>query len=236
MDFRLLAAIVVVFLAIVGSAFFAYRASSLKSQLAQVRIDAEKQHNELQSQIGIANTKARESANQLAALKAKADKAQVEAANSLTQSEQLSGQVGALQTQLANARNDFATAKASAQKASAELAKLKTQLQNQPSAAAPVADKVSQVPVVAGKELPLKVTLKKAPLGNGNALTFQNSSTASLPMVAKFSNVTGSREYNLTLEAGGTKELGWLGDWLLASGDKIELKSVGYQTMVKTVP
>jgi hypothetical protein len=243
-DLASIIVIIVVFLAAGGAAFFGYRASSLKSQLMQARSDVQKQRAALQSQIAAANAKVRESVDQLAPLQSQVDQARAEAANARANAEQLSGQITEFQTRLEQARQESDAAKVNAEKASAEVTQLKAQLKEQTSSAVSAPDQLAQPKSsTAGRseaaglgQLPMNVAIKKAPIGNGNALSFQNTSAGSLSLTVKFSNQTGSREYYVKLEPGTAKELGWVGDWLLASGDRIELSAAGYDVIVKTVP
>jgi hypothetical protein len=243
-DLSSLIVIVVVLVAVGVAVFFSYRSSSLKTQLNQAQSELQKQRTQSESEINAATAKARESSDQLVALKSQVDLAKAEAASAKANAESASNQIADLQMQRDEARRQAADAKVNAEKALAEAAKLKEQLQNQPPAAMPGSDKPAQTETTgpakpeAGslKPLPLSVAITKAPLGNGNALALKNTSTGGLALTVKFSNTNGSREYELKLAQGAAKEMGWLGDWVLVSGDRIEIKSAGYETIVKTVP
>jgi colicin import membrane protein len=239
--------IVVVLLAIAVAIFFAFRSSSLNSQLTQARDDARKQDVQLQSQIDAAAAKVRELTNQLARVQSEADQAKTEAASAKANAAKASSQVAELQTQLDQARRQAAEAKANAEKAAAEAAKLKAELEAQAQrarSAAPTQDKPAPAdpparvkPEASGlKPLPLNVTFRKAPMLDGKALALQNTSTASLSLTVKFSNAAASKEFKVKLEPGAAREMGWLGDWVLVAGDKVEIKSAGYETLVKTAP
>jgi hypothetical protein len=233
--------IVVVLLAIVVTGFFVYRNSTLKSQLTQAQNDARKQSIELQSQVDAANGKARASADQVVQLQSQADQTKAEAASAKANAEKASSQAAELQAQLVQARREAAEAKANADKASAEAAKLKAQLQAQaapaPDKPAPAAKPAPVKPEVSSlKPLPLNASFKKAPMLDSNALALENTSAASLSLTVRFSNPTASKEFQVTLEPGAVKEMGWLGAWVLAAGDKVEIKSAGYETIVKMAP
>jgi hypothetical protein len=87
-----------------------------------------------------------------------------------------------------------------------------------------------------GKPLPISATFKKAPMLDGIALALQNTSSETLPLTVRFSNRGGSKAYEVRLEPHTVKEVGWLGDWVLAPGDKVEVRGLGYQPIVKTAP
>jgi flagellar biosynthesis GTPase FlhF len=241
-DLSSLIVIVVVLLTIGVAVFFANRGSTLKSQLKLAQEDANKQTVQLQSQIDAAAAKVREATDQLPQLQSQADQARAEAATAKASAEKASRQTAELQVQLDQARREAADAKAKAEKNSAEAAKLRAQLEAQVTAPPP--DKPAQAEQPAPvkpeasnlKQLPLNVAFKKAPMLDNNALAIQNTSTAGLSLTVRFSNPAASKEFQVALEPGAAKEIGWLGAWVLASGDKIEIKSAGYETIVKTAP
>jgi predicted ribosome-associated RNA-binding protein Tma20 len=86
------------------------------------------------------------------------------------------------------------------------------------------------------KQLPLNASFKKAMMLDGNALALENTSTSSLSLTVRFSNRSGSKEFQVKLDPGAVKEMGWLGAWVLAPGDKVEIESPGYESIVKTAP
>lgn len=243
-DLASLIVVIVVVLAVGVAAFFVYRGSSLKSQLRQARNDVQQQRARLQLRIDSAAAKARESAGQVARLQSELDLAKTAAASASANAEQASNRVAELQTQLTQAKGHAAEAEANAKKASAEVAKLKSLLQTRVQAEAPAMQEPAQAespaplqPAASGlKRLPLDVSFQKAPMLDGNALALKNTSSAILSVTLRFSNRSESKEIPVTLDPGAVKELGWLGDWVLASGDKVEIRSAGYQAIVKRAP
>jgi len=228
--------------AVAVTGFFIYRGGALKSELVRARGDAEKERAELQAQIKAASTKAREAADQTAQLQAQVDLAKAETA---TAKANASSQLNQLQLQLDQSKRQAVESQGKVQKLSTELAGLRAQLQDPAPAPAPTPVKVSTpapAPAAVTPEpaslarLPLNVSFKKAPLGENNALALQNTSNNSLSLAVKFSNTSESKEVQLKLDPGASREIGWLGAWVLAPGDKVEIKSVGYAAIVRTAP
>lgn len=248
-DISSLIVIGVVVLAVIAAAFFVYRGSMLKAELVQAREDTQKQHTEMQSQIDAANSKVRESAGQLTQLQAQVGSAKAEAASAKANAEKASRQVAALKTELEQANHQTALANANAKRAAAEAARWRAQLQAQtraqaqpqPATPAPAkpAPPTPPAPVKHAaptlKPLPLSVTFKEDPQFQGVTLALQNTSTASLSLTVRLAS-PGSKATVVQLKPDAAQEIPWLGDRLLASGDKIEIQSAGYAPVVKTAP
>jgi len=235
---------------IVVAAFFVYHSILLQSQLTQAKNDGvqlQSQLDQTRGEIGKAQATARDASDQATKLQTQLDQDKGDVADAKANADKASGEVAQLRAQLERANSEAAAAKTVAQKASGEIAKLKAQLlapQPKPTAAepAPVTVKPSlatskEMPVSA-KEMPVSVSFRKALVGDGNAVVLQNTSTNSLPVNVRFTDPTATRtkEFRLALDAGATKELGSLGAWILTTGDKIEIESVNYDTIVKTAP
>jgi flagellar biosynthesis GTPase FlhF len=241
-DVSSLIVIVVVVLAIGVAGFAVFRGNTLKSELTK----AQKQATELKAQADDAHAKARASTDQAAQLQSLADQAKADAATAKAAADKAATQAAELKTQVEQARRQAADAKAAEQKAAAELAKLQAQLQAQAQALAqaptPTTSKPADPTAVAKpvasslKPLPVKASFKKAPMLEGNALVIESTSATSMSLIVRFSNRTASKDFPVTLEPGAVKEMGWLGAWVLASGDKVEIISAGYETLVKTAP
>ncbi len=234
---------------LIVAAFFIYRSIALQSQLTQTRdekVQLQSRLDTVQAEVGNAEAKARESADQAAKLQSQVDQAKAEVTSAKADAEKASGDVTELQTQLVLARRQAADSKANAEKAMAKVAQLQAQAQTQ--AATPAPDKPAQIAQPAQakpagstagsslKPMPLIASFKKSMMLDRTALAIQNTSTANLAVTVKFSNSTSSKEFQVTLEPGAVQEMGWLGLWILASGDKAEIKSAGYETIVKTLP
>jgi hypothetical protein len=176
------------------------------------------------------------------------DQAKADVASAKAGAEKASGEVAGLRTQLDQAKRQAAEAKAGADKTAAQVTQLQAQLAALARAQAQAATPEPAKPAEAGqtapvkpavsslKKMPLNASFKKAPMLDGNALLIQNTSTASLSLTVKFSNPSGSKEFPVTLEPGAVKEMGWLGAWVLAAGDKVEITSPGCDTIQKTAP
>jgi hypothetical protein len=228
--------------------FFIFRAISAQSQLKQVRNDntlLQSQLDQGKGELGKAQATAQEASDEAARLKAQFAQAQGEAANAKANADKASSQVITLQAQLEQARRDAAAATAKAEKAAAEVAKLQAQAQAQmraqpqaqPKPAA--ADLAPVKPTAANaKPMPLSVSFQKPVVGEGKAVVLQNTSSDTLLVNVKFTdrNSTASQVYHLALDGGGAKELGALGAWRLASGDKIEIESADYAPIVAYSP
>jgi len=239
-DLGSLIVIGVVVVAVAVTGFFIYRGGALKSELVRARGDAEKERAELQAQIKVASTKAREAADQTTQLQTQVDLAKAETA---TAKANASSQLNQLQLQLDQSKRQAAESQGKLQKLSTELAGLRAQLQDpaptpapvKVTAPAPAPAAVTPEPASLAR-LPLNVSFKKAPLGENNALALQNTSNNSLSLAVKFSNTSDSKEVQVKLDPGASREIGWLGAWVLASGDKVEIKSAGYAAIVRTAP
>jgi hypothetical protein len=245
-DLASLIVIGVVVVAVAVTGFSIYRGGALKSELVRARGDADRERAELQSQIKTASAKIREAAEQTTQMQAQVDVAKTEAA---TAKANAASQVNQLQLQLDQSKRQTVEANSKVQRLSTELASLRTQLQESsvsPSPApAPAPAKVQPAPAPAAAvnpepanlaRLPLNVSFKKAPLGDSNALALQNTSNSSLALAVKFSNPSESKEVQVKLDPGASREIGWLGAWVLAPGDKVEIKSAGYAAIVRTAP
>jgi hypothetical protein len=231
----------------VVAAFFIYRTVAMQSQVTKARNESTQlrsQVGNLQTDLKQAQDKTKESSDLAAQLQAQANKAQADVASAKASAEKASGEAANLRTQLDQAKRQAADAKASADKVSAQLAKLQAQIQAQaqtqaqtPTEAKPPAQPAPVKPVVSNlKPMPLSASFKKAQMLDGNALTVQNTSTASLSVAVKFSNQNSNKVFQVTLEPGAMKEMGWLGPWVLTTGDKVEIESPGYETIIKTAP
>jgi cytoskeletal protein RodZ len=249
-DLAFILKIGLVVLAIVA-AFFIYRSMAVQSQLTKTRNEGaqlQSQLNKLQIERDQAQTKARESSDQATRLQVQADQAKADVASAKAGAEKASGEVAGLRTQLDQAKRQAAEAKAGADKTAAQVTQLQAQLAALARAQAQTATTEPAKPAEAGqtapvkpavsslKKMPLNASFKKAPMLDGNALLIQNTSTASLSLTVKFSNPSGSKEFPVTLEPGAVKEMGWLGAWVLAAGDKVEITSPGCDTIQKTAP
>jgi hypothetical protein len=225
--------------------FFIYRTIALGSQLKQSRTESA----QLQAQVDKARadaTKAEATARGLsedmAKLQSQLELAKGETAAAKATADKATSRAAGLQGQFEQAKRETAEARASADKASAELAKLQAQLQAQQAAAKSPAAMVEPVsvkaPLANAKPMPVNVSFRKAEVGDGKAVVLQNTSNKSLNVTVKFSDpaATRSKEYHLAMDAGGTKELGWLGAWILASGDRIDIESTGFNSIIKTAP
>jgi hypothetical protein len=143
---------------------------------------------------------------------------------------------------LDQARRELTDAKMNAKKVSDELARLQAQLQAQPNAPSqpkPVAPEVAPAkPMASSKPLPLSVVFGKAAVGDGMAVVLKNTSAAPLKVDVRFTNPTSgtSQDFHLAIDPGASKELGSLGAWLLASGDRIDVTAAGYSPIVKIAP
>jgi colicin import membrane protein len=230
---------------VIVAAFFIYRSIALQSQFTQTRderVQLQSRLDTVQAEVGNAEAKARELADQAAKLQSQVDQAKAEVTSAKADAEKASGDMTELQTQLVLARSQAAESKANAEKAMAKVAQLQAQAQTQ--AATPAPDKPAQAGQSAqvkpagssSKPMPLIASFKKSMMLDRTALAIQNTSTANLAVTVKFSNSTSSKEFEVTLEPGAVQEMGWLGLWILASGDKAEIKSAGYETIVKTLP
>jgi hypothetical protein len=232
----------------VVAAFFIYRTVAMQSQVAQARTESTQlkaQVGNLQTDLKQAQDKARESSELAAQLQAQANKAQAEVTSARANAEKATGEAANLRTELDQAKRQAAEAKANADRTSAQLAKLQAQVQAQAQAEAqaktgaqPALPTAAPVKPAASnsKPLPLNASFKKAMMLDNNALTVQNTSAATLSVAVKFSNPNSNKVFQVTLEPGASKEMGWLGPWVLTTGDKVVIESPGYEPIVKTAP
>ena len=200
--------------------------TQLQNQLAQARNDAktvQDNADKLTQEMSALKTELTEARNLYTETKATVDK--------------LTSQLATLQSQLNEARAAAARSKAAADKAAADLARLQASTQSQPEPApAPAPAATSTAP--AAQPMPVNVSFQKPEVGDGLNVVLQNSSTSTLPLRVKFVNpATGkSKEYQISIESGGTKELGSLGAWKLASGDHVSIESGNFAPLLRIVP
>ncbi len=235
--------------ALVVAGFFIFRTISLQPLLVQAKSD----NSQLKSQLDQAKAEsvtARANANELsdtvAQLQNQQKQLQSDTAAAKANAEKASSEVSGLQAQLRQAQSEAATAKANAQRTAGELAKLQARLQQPspvtPSSAPVVVAAAPPQPVTAAapraKPMPVSVSFRKAEVGDGNAVLLQNTSETTLSLTATFSNpsASASKVYRLVLNSGAVKELGSLGAWKLSSGDRIQIESAGFDSVVKTAP
>jgi hypothetical protein len=234
---------------LVVAAFFIYRSITLQSQLTQLRNENTQALEQAKADVAKAQTDLQGLTEDKVKLLAQVDKATGESADAKASAEKASVEAARMRAQLTQARTDAIDAKASADKASAEVARLQAQLQAllqaqasaqaQPQLKPAVAETAqAKTPAAASREMPVLVSFRKAVVGDANSLVIQNISSNALPVTVKFSNTVSSRskEYRLALDAGATKELGSLGAWILSSGDRVEIGSPDYNSIVKTAP
>ena len=234
--------------ALLVAGYFIFRTVSMQPMLVQAKSD----NSQLRTQLDEAKAEsvtARANANELtetvSQLQKQQKQLQTETASARASADKAAGEIATLQAQLRQSQSEASVAKANAQRANSELAKLQARLQ--PTTAAPtpapaVATPAPPAPAAAaaprGKPLPVSVSFRRAEVGDGNAVLLQNTSSATLSIAATFSNpsTTASKTYRLVLDSGATKELGSLGAWKLASGDRIAIESTGYDSIVRTAP
>jgi hypothetical protein len=238
--------------AAVVAGFFIVRAQTLQSDCKQAKSESAQRQTQLEAaraELVKAQGDAKAMSDETAKLQVQLEKAKSETTGALATAEKASGEAQKLQTQLGQANKDLAETKVTAKKAMDELAKLQAQMQAQLQAQSGVTtqaqpkqtgtDAAAAKPLaVNGKPMPVSVTFRKAEVGDGMALVLQNASTAALAVSVRFTNPTSgaNKDYHLAMDAGASKELGSLGAWLLASGDKIEVAAPGYNSILKTAP
>jgi flagellar biosynthesis chaperone FliJ len=239
-------------LVVIVAGFFIYRTVALQSQAKQAKDESEQLQVQLTQARGDfekAQASARQLSGETAKLQSQLEQAQGEATTAKAAAEKAAAQVTGLQAVIEQARSEAATAKANALKASDEVRRLQAQLQAQtsaepqaqgkPATAEPAAAAAPIKPMTANsRQLPVSVTFGKAPIGDGNEVAIKNTSSNPLTVTVKFTDpgATKSKEYRLVIDPGGSKELGSLGAWLLASGDKVEISGAGYDPILKTAP
>jgi hypothetical protein len=81
-------------------------------------------------------------------------------------------------------------------------------------------------------DMPLKVTYRKAVMGEGYVIQFHNISEDLLPIRVTFENppTKTSKEFRLNIPAFKTKEFGHLEGWTALLGDKITVENANYKT------
>ncbi len=218
------------------ASFFIACSVILQSRLKQTKnetVELRSQLEQARSEAGKAQANARGLSDERAKLQTRLEEVEGEGATAKANAEKASDEAAKLRAQLEQARSETAAAKANAQKASDELAKLRPQSKQTGAHTVPINPMAANV-----KEMPLSVSFRKALLGDGNAVVLQNTSSQTLSVNVKFADSTASRsqEYHLVLDAGAIKELGSLGAWKLASGDKLRIESAAYDPILKTAP
>lgn len=80
------------------------------------------------------------------------------------------------------------------------------------------------------RELPVKVTFRKAVLGNGYVLGIHNTSQQSLSLGVKLTNPTfnKTKTFRVDLDGGAVKEIGRSEGWTAMANDSIELVCAGF--------
>ena len=232
--------------ALLIAGFFIFRTVSLQPLLVQAKSD----NSQLKTQLDQAkadSVSARANANELSdtvtQLQAQQKQLQNQTATANANAEKADGEISGLQAQLRQAQNQAAMARAEAQKTAAELARLQARLQST-TATAPAPAVVPTVPppvtsaVTHSKPMPVSVSFRKAEVGDGNSVLVQNISDTDLLVNVTFTNPssTGSKTYHLKLAGGSAKELGSLGAWKLSPGDRVQIDSTGFDSIVRTAP
>jgi hypothetical protein len=229
---------------LIVAAFFIYRTFALQSQLKQAKSEngqVQQQLDKARADVGKAEANANGLSEEKAKLLSQLEQAKAEGAAAKADAAKAAGDLAKLQPQLERAKHEAADAKASAEKAAGDLAKLQAQIQAQsqsPSRPIVIDTTPAKAPVASLRPVPVNVSFRKASVGEGKAVVLQNISGSALTVNVVFTNPTASRskDYRLVIDAGTSKELGSLGAWLLASGDRIEIESPGYNSLVKTAP
>jgi hypothetical protein len=221
-----------------------YYGFQMRAQLSRARTDNAvllAQGNQMRVELRTAKANAQASEEQRAALQSQLDQAKAAGAQAQANADKAWTDAAGLQAQLGRANRALADAKANAEKISTENAALRSQLQAQaeaPEALSPSA--MGLVPHIAVGTMPLPVSavFEKASLGDGQSLSIRNLSRAALPVTVSFTHPDSSRSqaFHLVLDAGSVKELGSMGAWILASGDKIVVQSPGCASLLMTAP
>jgi hypothetical protein len=236
-------------LALVVAGFFIFRTISLQPLLVQAKSD----NSQLQTQLAQAkadSVKAQANANELtdavSQLQSQKQQLQTDTTAAKASADKAAAQISALQAELKQAHNQTVMAKAEADKANGEVARLQARLSTPAPAPAPVVQAPPQqvaaaaapAVVTRAKPMPINVSFRKAEVGDGNALLLQNTSDSTVTANVTFSNASATRSkvFHLTFDSGTVKELGSLGAWKLASGDRIQIDSTGFDSVVKTAP
>ena len=140
-------------------------------------------------------------------------------------------QVAVLQAQIATTETKLAAAKE-------ESVKRITELENR---LASTSAKVEELAPLAKQALtlPVTITMRKALLGSGRVYQFRNTSSEDLPVTIRLSNpsFTAAKTFDRVLDSNGKNtatEIGHLEGWTGAPGDVIQIRSGGYDLMVKT--
>lgn len=86
--------------------------------------------------------------------------------------------------------------------------------------------------------LPVEVGYRAALVGPGLVLKVKNNSSRTLSILANLNNPTmhNIRNYRLDISPGTTSEVGHLEGWVLASGDRVVLSNVEYQSWEGVIP
>jgi hypothetical protein len=80
------------------------------------------------------------------------------------------------------------------------------------------------------RELPVKLTFRKAVLGDGYVLGIHNTSRQSLSLSVKLTNPTFKRtkSFRVDLDGGATKEIGHAEGWTAMANDSVEVVCAGF--------
>lgn len=101
------------------------------------------------------------------------------------------------------------------------------------SAQAALEKEQSRLPVV-----PVRVEMRRSAMGHGLVAMLTNTSARQLPLLIATHNPTtkATKQFTLQVAPGLKSEIGYQEGWAFASGDKVLLRSAGFEDIQYTVP
>jgi hypothetical protein len=149
------------------------------------------------------------------------------------QASDLSNQLKSLQDKQRNTANDLDSARN-------QLVSTQDALNTVQGEAAALRNQLAEITkeLADRSQVPFTIKMRQALTGSGLVATFTNISSKTLTVAAQFYNPTLNKalERRLILRPLQSAEIGYAQGWPFASGDRIVLKSDGYETLIKFVP
>ena len=159
--------------------------------------------------------------------------------------------VAALQTELAKEvaraaelKSDLNASRTAGQLLAQESTQLQSAILSQEQALAQEKAKAESVQAALDKEksrlpaVPVRIEMRRSAMGRGLVATLSNTSARQLPLLVATYNPTTktSQQFSLQVAPGLKKEIGYQEGWAFASGDRVILRSAGFEDIQFTVP
>jgi len=159
--------------------------------------------------------------------------------------------VAALQTELAKEvaraaelKSDLNATRTAAQSLAEKSTQLQSAILSKEQALAQEKAKAESVQAALDKEksrlpaVPVRIEMRRSAMGRGLVATLSNTSAKQLPLLVATHNPTtkATQQFSLQVAPGLKKEIGYQEGWAFASGDRLILRSSGFEDIQYTVP